>query len=330
MINRKKRQNFVFAFMMSLALILTGCGSASPAGTPTPTPPQQTSSPEASPSETPSAPSSIRVTDRRGVEVVLDKAPENVISLMPSDTEILYALGAGDLVTAVSEYCNYPEATASKEKLATGEKLSVEALIEKKPDVVFLGAMSSSSDQIAQLESAGVKIIVTEANSLEETYKVISMMGTALGREEAAEELVLTIKTGLENIRKSSEGKTAKTVFIEVSPLQYGLWTCGSGTFIQELLEYVGAKNIFADLSGWASVSEEQVLSANPDFIITTASPLTGIEDPIGDITGRTGWDVLTAVKENQVYMLDGDMLSRPGPRLLDAAGELQKIIYGE
>ena len=269
----------------------------------------------------------VTVSDSRGVQVSLEAPPQKMISLIPSDTEILYALGVGDKLIAVSDYCNYPEDTAKKQKLPTGEQLNIETLIAMKPDVVFLGQMSAMEDQVKQLESAGIKVVVTEANSLDETYQVIEMIGVVTGKSKEASKLVSDMKTSFEAIVKGVAGLPSLKVYVEVSPLQYGLWSCGEGTFVQELLVLVGAENIFRDVSGWSAVSEEQVIERNPDIILTTASPLTGIEDPVGDIVGRQNWSGINAVKNQDVFMLDADMLSRPGPRLVLAAEELLKAM---
>lgn len=271
---------------------------------------------------------SITITDSRGVEVALDKAPEKIVSLMPSNTEILFALGCGEKIIAVSDYCNFPAETARLPKLPTGEQLSIEQIIALSPDVAVIGNMTAMEDQVNQLEQAGVKVIVTEANNLSETYKVIEMLGTAMGKEKEASTIVKNMKEGLEKITKEVENKAASKVYVEVSPLEYGLWSCGQNTFIQELIEIVGAKNIFDDIDGWAAVSEEQVIVLDPDIILTTSSPLTGIKDPVGEISSRENWSGIEAVKNNRIVMLDADMISRPGPRLLDVANELVKVIY--
>lgn len=269
----------------------------------------------------------IRVIDSRGVEISLESVPRSIISLSPANTEILYALGAGDQIIAVSEYCNYPEDTANKQKIPTGEKLNVETLIALKPDVVFASNMNAMADQIAQIEQSGIKVVVTEANRLDETYAMIRMIGQAIGKSEAADKLVNGMQESFAALREDARGRAPKSVYVEVSPLQYGLWSCGRGTFVQELLDIIGAKNIFDDTEGWSAVSEEQVIERNPDIIITTLSPLTGIEDPVEEIVGRANWSEINAVKNGRVYMLDSDMLSRPGPRLVDAAQTLAKIM---
>lgn len=114
------------------------------------------------------------------------------MSLMPSNTEILFALGCGEKIIAVSDYCNFPEETSDIPKLPTGEQLSIEQIIDLSPDAAFIGKMTAMDDQVYQLEQAGVKVIVTEANSLSETYGVIEMIGTAMGKEKEAAVIVKT------------------------------------------------------------------------------------------------------------------------------------------
>ena len=325
----------IISLFLAFAVIfmISGCGNT---GVPDNTPPAGTTSAAPSPQQSKTAGQDqtkafpVTVSDSRDAEVTFEKSPEKVISLMPSDTEILYALGLGDKIIAVSQYCNYPEDTRNKRKLPTGEQLDIEALIGLQPDVVFIGKMSAVEDQINQLEEAGIKVIVTEANKLDETYEIIRLMGIVMGRGNEAENIVKTMQESFDEIREQVKGKTPKTVYVEVSPLQYGLWSCGENTFVQELIDIIGAKNTFDDVEGWAAVSEEQVLERDPDIILTTASPLTGIEDPVGEISSRPNWSDLKAVRNKRVIMLDNDMITRPGPRLLDAAKELVKAVYGE
>jgi iron complex transport system substrate-binding protein len=268
-----------------------------------------------------------RVIDSRGVEISFESAPRRIISLVPNDTEIICELGAGDSLIAVSDYCNFPEEVNRKQKLPTGEKLNVETLISLEPDVVFIGKMGAMEDQIRQLEEAGIKVVVTEANSISDTYDVIGMIGSAIGKEKEAASLVDRMKAGFERVRSEAAEIAVKSVYVEASPLQYGLWSCGEGTFTQEILDMIGAKNIFEDTEGWCAVSEEQVIDRNPDIIFTMASPTTGIEDPVGDIMGRENWGGITAVKNGHVFMLDSDMLNRPGPRLYHAARTILELI---
>jgi iron complex transport system substrate-binding protein len=269
------------------------------------------------------------VIDSTGQKIVFEIPPQKIVSLMPSNTEILFELGLGDSIIAVSQYCNYPEKAMEKQKLPTGEQFNTETLISLEPDVLIVGRMSVMDEQLELLKKAGIKVVITEANTIPETYEVISLIGKVTAREEDAENLIAIMKEGFEKIRSQAEGKTPVSVYVEISPLQYGLWTAGKNTFFQELIGIMGATNIFEDMEGWAEVSEEQVIKRNPDVILTTSSPLTGIEDPVGEIISRKNWANINAVKNGKVIMLDGDKLTRPGPRLIEAANELMEALYG-
>ena len=271
-----------------------------------------------------------KVVDSRGKEITFDKAPEKIISLLPSDTEIIYALGDGEKLIAVSKYCNYPEDTKNKQKLDGGKKTNIEAIIGLKPDTVIMGKMAQTDDQFKQIEDAGIKVIVTQAGNIEDTYKVIEMVGMALRKETKATEIINSMKKDFEDIKNKAKNSKPKNVYIEISPLQLKLMSCGKGTFQNEILELIGANNIFSDIDGWKQVSEEQVLTRNPEVIITIVGEMYDIKDTVGEIKGRANWNKIDAVKNDNVYATDSDKLTRPGPRLAQAAKDLRKIIFGD
>ena len=122
----------------------------------------------------------------------------------------------------------------------------------------------------------------------------------------------------------------SKTVYFEVSPLEYGLWTAGKGTFMDELAQMIGLKNAFEDVEGWAAISEEQVLERDPDYIVTISMYYGEGPTPVEEIMGREGWQELKAVKNEAVFNADSNEVSRPGPRLVDAAQALYDFVYGE
>jgi len=294
--------------MLIIAVVLTGCGGTKNKAAPSAIPEKYT------------------VIDARGAEVSFDAAPQKIISLIPSDTEIIYALGLGDRLVAVSNYCNYPEDAKSRNKLDSGSKTNVEAIIGLDPDVVVMGKMAQTDAQYKQLEEAGIKLIVTDANNISDTYRMIELLGKTFRAEAKATEIITEMKKAFDGIREQVKDKTASRVYIEISPVEYGPWTCGKGTFQDELLALIGAQNIFGDIEGWQKVSEEQVIERNPDFIFTT--DMYSNPDPVGEILGRDAWSKITAVKKQQVFLTDGDRLARPGPRLVDAAQELVSVIY--
>ena len=128
---------------------------------------------------------------------------------------------------------------------------------------------------------------------------------------------------------KAKAENTGKTVYFEVSPLQWGLWAAGKGTFMDELAEICGLTNAFAEVDGWGEVSEEQVLAKDPDYIVTTSMYWGEGPTPVEEVIGRAGWDQLKAVQNNQVFNADQNEITRPGPRLVDAVVSLYEFVYG-
>ena len=154
-------------------------------------------------------------------------------------------------------------------------------------------------------------------------------VGALIGKDAEAEALVMQMQGVFDDIAAKSPD-TGKTVYFEVSPLQWGLWTAGKGTFMDELATICGLTNAFADVEGWAEISEEQVLSRNPDYIVTITMYYGDGPTPVEEIASRPGWDVLTAVQEGRILNADSNEISRPGPRLMDAAETLFAFVQGE
>lgn len=269
------------------------------------------------------------VTDMLGNEITLDRVPEKMVVLLASDVEILYELGVQDTIVGVGEYCNYPKEAIEKEVISTGENLNIEQIIAMDPDVVIIGEMAQTTDQFKQFEKAGIPIVVTNSQDIASTYKAINLMGEISGKQKEARELVSNMKASFQEMEEKSTGNYEKSIYFEVSPLEYGLWTTGKDTFMQELADMLEVKNVFDDLSGWAEVSEEQVLERNPDYIVTSTMSYEGVS-PVEEILNRGNWQNVAAIVNKQVYNGNSDMMTRPGPRLVDAAKELYEFIYGE
>lgn len=282
--------------------------------------------------ETPQEPAgqaagSFTVVDMRGREITFDQAPKTIAALQASDVEVLYAIGAGDALVGVGEYCNYPAEAQEKAVLSSGGNTNIEQIVALAPDVLIIGDMAQTEEQVRQLTQAGVQVVMTNPRDIQGAYQAIELLGQVSGRDEQAAQLIQQMKSGFEAIRqKAKEGEP--TVYFEISPLEYGLWAAGSATFMQELCEMVGAKNIFEDVEGWQQVSEEQVLERNPDVIFTVAMYAGEGPTPVDEICSRPGWQAVGAVRNGRVYQVDNDELTRPGPRLVDAAQALYGFLY--
>ena len=273
----------------------------------------------------------VTVTDMTGREITLDKPAERIVALTASDCEIIYALGAGDKLVGRGEYCDYPAEVMDVASVQSGSETNIEQILALEPQVLVMATMAQTEEQVQQLENAGVKVVVSDAQDISGVYEAIRMLGTLLGKDSEAETLCSSMQATFEAVSGQvvAEGEE-KTVYFEVSPLEYGLWTAGSHTFMDEIAQMLGLKNAFADVEGWASISEEQVLERNPDYIVTISMYYGEGPTPTEEIASRAGWENVTAVKDGKILNLQNNELSRPGPRLADGAQAMYDFVYGE
>ncbi len=272
----------------------------------------------------------ITVTDMHDREITLDAPATRVVAMQPSDCEILCAIGCEDALVGIGQYCDYPASITSLPVVQSGAETNVEEILALEPQVVLMNDMAQSEEQVQQLEDNGVKVVVSSATDIEGVYYAIRMIGTLMGKTDAAEAVVADMQDTFADIQSKAQDE-GKTVYFEVSPLEWGLWTAGAGTFMDELATICGLTNAFGDVNDWASISEEQVIARDPDYIVTITMYYGEGPTPVEEILGREGWQDLKAVKDGQVFNAsDSNALSRPGPRLKDAAVELYDFIYGE
>ena len=271
----------------------------------------------------------VTVTDMAGREITLDAPATKVVALTASDCEILAALGAEDTLVGRGEYCDYPESILEVPAVQSGADTNLEQIIALEPQVVVMAKMAQTEEQVAALEKAGIRVVVSDAQDIEGVYTAIRLIGALVGRNDEAEAMVADMQSTFADIAAKSEN-TGKTVYFEVSPLQWGLWTAGKGTFMDELATMCGLTNAFADVEGWAEISEEQVLERDPDYIVTISMYYGEGPTPVEEIKSRAGWDALKAVQNDAIFNADSNEVSRPGPRLKDAAEALYTFVTGE
>lgn len=273
----------------------------------------------------------VTITDDADQEVTIESEPESIVSIQASNTEIAYALGLGDKMVGVSDYCNYPPEALEKEKVG-GQDINVEMVLSLQPDLALVTDYhyETHPDILKQFEEAGIKVIVVgDTSSFEEVYENIVMIGQATGTEEKANEIVTDMKDRLTAIKeKAAEEITdKKKVWVEVSPSP-DIFTTGKNTFMHEMLESIQAVNAAEDQEGWVKLTEEEIVKLNPDVIITTYGYY--IENPSEQVLARKGWADVPAIKNEQVFDVDNDTVTRPGPRLIEGVETLAKLIYPE
>lgn len=268
----------------------------------------------------------IEVTDASGETVTLDEAPEDIVSLMPSNTEIVYELGALDRIEARTDADTYPEEVTDIESVGSGLEPNIEEIIAMDPDVVLAHASSGIEDSLSQVKEAGIPVVtVPDAQSFDAVYDSIELIGTAIGEEEEAAEVIDGMKEDVSDVKEATEeAETGRQVYVEVGASP-DLYTAGSGTFIDEMLGAVHAENAARELEGWSMVSEEEIIDASPDTILTTYPTE---EEPFEVVASREGWGTVPAVENEEVYALSSDKVSRPGPRLTEGLEEMAERIH--
>jgi iron complex transport system substrate-binding protein len=273
----------------------------------------------------------VTVTDATKSKITIKKEPKRIVSLMPSNTEILFALNKGKDVVGVSAYDNYPT-SVSKIAKVTGKDTqtpNVEKIISLKPDLVLAhqSSLSTSGDAFKQLKDAGITVyVVKDAETFDSVYSTILDIGKVTGKVKDANSVITKMKTNLKKVQdKVAKSKVHPSVYVEVSGPPY-IYTPGNGTFMNEMLNKIGAKNIASNQKGWIQYSEEAVIKANPDVIITTYGYTE--KDLPKKIVARQNWGTIKAVQNKRVYDVNSDTTSRPGPRLVEGVEELAKAIY--
>ena len=243
---------------------------------------------------------SVTLTDMTGHEITIDEPVTRIVVLQPSDAEILCALGAQDTIVGRGTYVDYPETILEVPVVASGSNTNIEEILALNPQVVVMTTMSQTEEQIAALEQAGVKVVVSSAQDIAGVYTAITLLGELVDKNDEAAALIANMKAAFADVaeKAAAANVSGKTVYFEISPLPYGIWSAGQGTFMDELATLCGVTNVFHDQQRWFGASEEQVIAANPDYIITTTNYMVNNMDGVTEICSRAGWEDVTAVKE--------------------------------
>jgi len=279
-----------------------------------------------------SLPSVDLTMDRAGVPVTLPAKVERIVSMAPSTTEVLIDLGVADKIIAADT--NTKKDGLLKQDIPYFDmmKPDAEKLIALKPDVVFISGMSNAKGNtpFSPLIDAGICVInIPSSSSIEAIYLDIAYIAAAVKQEKNGAKIISDMQKEIEAVRKKGASiaqDKKKTVYFEIGAAPY-MYSLGTGTFINEMIEIIGAQNILADQKSWIAVSDEMVLAKDPDVILTNVSY---IPNPIDEIMARSGWASLKAVKGKKVFGIDTNSSSRPNHNIIKALKEMAKAVYPE
>lgn len=269
----------------------------------------------------------IEITDIKGKKVLLDKIPERIVSLSPTNTEIVFALGAGEKLVGVTSYCDYPEEAKLIDKIGDFENPNIELIKKMNPDLVLAGGFLQE-DLMAALEGLNIPVASTEAAGVETIFDSIAMIGKLVGEETNAEELINSIKKDIEDIENNVMNQEKPKVFYLV--WKDPLFTAGQGTYINEIIQIAGGQNIAAVVEGWAQYSFEELLKQNPDLLIAAYhSTDEGMRKE--DIMNDELFSKLPCVKDGKIHVMsDDNIVSRPGPRVVEAIREMAEAMHSD
>ncbi|MCL4498642.1 MAG: cobalamin-binding protein [Chloroflexi bacterium] len=267
----------------------------------------------------------LTVKDDGGHTLTLKQKPARVVSLAPTDTEMLFAVGAGGQVVGVSKYCDYPPEAKRKEVVGDFSSPNLERIVALKPEIVF--AAAGVQNQInKRLSDAGIQVFVVDPKSIEGILDVIDRVGRVTGNAEKAKTVISGLRKRVDGIKNKVAGSENKPkVFFEV--YSQPLMTAGGPTVVNDMIKTAGGVNIAADINkDFPQYSLETLIEKNPDVYVATSGAMA---NP-GEIKNRPGWDRLSAIRNKKVFVLDENLVNRYGPRLIDGLELMAKAIHPE
>lgn len=271
----------------------------------------------------------VTVTDREGNEVVVPSKLEKIITTAPSNTEILVGLGVADKLVAVDKYSEGIEGLSEDIPKMDMNNPDAEAIIALEPDLIIASGynkIGSAEDPYKAIVEAGIPVVyIPSSDSINGIYKDIEFIASLVNENQKGEEIIADMKEKIskyEEVAKTIKDK--KKVYFEIAPSP-NLYSFGNKTFLHEMIEVIGAENVFADEESWFAPTEEAVLDANPDVILTKVNY---VENPTEEIMARDGWDNITAVKNGDVYYIDSNSAARGNQNIIKALDEMAKAVY--
>lgn len=270
-----------------------------------------------------------KLIDRYGQEITRPQKVERIISTAPSNTEILVALGLGDNLVAVDSYSEDIEGINSLAEYLDLVTPDAETVISLQPDLIITSGINSVGNvenSYSIFEDSGIMVVdVPTSESIEDIYADIAFIADLTGTVEEGNRVIQNMQEEISDI--AAIGKTIenpKTVYFEIGSAP-SLYSFGNGTYLNEMIDIIGAANIFGNEEGWISPSEEAVIEANPDVILTNDAY---VKDSVQAIYKRAGWESIIAVQNQAIYKIDTNASARPTHNIVTALKQMAKAVY--
>ncbi len=282
--------------------------------------------------ETPPPSTTISVTDDLGKTIELDKPAEKIVSLAPSNTEIVFAVGAGDKLIGRTDYCNFPPEASSVESIAGYSTPNIDAIVLLDPDIVLATGAHNQYGGTADLEDLGLTVVTLAPESLSDILGNITMVGTLTGNDTEAAQVVADMQSRIDFISDRtaglSEGQKPQVLHVTWHD---PLWTAGSGTFIQEIIELAGGVNIFDDVTGDVQVDTDTAVLRNPQVITVVSGHGSAMRTSYDYIIAEDSpFNITDAYISGGIHLINADLACRAGPRVVEALELFAKFIHPE
>jgi iron complex transport system substrate-binding protein len=266
------------------------------------------------------------VIDEAGRRVTIPAKVERFVSLAPNLTEIAYAVGAGDRLVGNTTFCNYPEEAKTVAKVGDTLQPSIERILTLRPQLVLVSTASQLEAFTKQLNEHQIAVYVTDPRDLEGVFRSILAVGDLLNESEAASELVKLLRARAEKVEQAVAGLPRVSVFFQLSGQP--LYTAGRSSFVTNLIERAGGRSVTSDVQeAWPRLSDEAALASRPEAVIMVSADAMGTA---ANTRVAAALKNSPAVKNGRVYLINGDLLTRPGPRLVDGLEQIAHALHPE
>ena len=269
------------------------------------------------------------IVDDLGRQITIDKAPQRIVSHVPSITETLFALDLGEKVVGVSEYGDYPEAAKAKPKVGGYYDPSIEMIVDLNPDLVLTDGRAEKL--MTQLDNLSIAVIVLQPKDIEGILRNIQLLGVVTDSEAKVNSVIKDMQQRMSYVStRVKDVPRTKVFYILPSEDLNNPWTAGPGSFVDSLIALAGGENIGAKaVSTWAQFSIEEVVNSDPEVIIVDAKMGTAAT-PIEELVHHPAWQNTSAVRQGRIHIIDGTVINRSGPRIVQGLEEIAKLVHPE